>query len=81
MRDNKIIQAVAQFWQRIGVQTTVDAMPWNTFVARAGKLEFSLIFFNNLSRAENAALPADAGSGGFELFGGTEDFLHGIPVR
>jgi peptide/nickel transport system substrate-binding protein len=42
VNDAKIIQAVAQMWQRIGVQTTVDAMPWNTFVARAGKLEFSI---------------------------------------
>jgi len=42
VNDAKIIQAVAQFWQRIGIQTTVDAMPWNTFVARAGKLEFSV---------------------------------------
>jgi peptide/nickel transport system substrate-binding protein len=42
VNDAKIIQAVAQMWQRIGVQTTVDAMPWNTYVARAGKLEFSV---------------------------------------
>ena len=42
VNDAKIIQAVAQFWQRIGVKTTVDAMPWNTYVARAGKLEFSV---------------------------------------
>ena len=39
VNDAKIIQAVAQMWQRIGVQTTVEAMPWNTFVARAGKQE------------------------------------------
>jgi peptide/nickel transport system substrate-binding protein len=42
VNDAKIIQAVAQMWQRIGVQTTVEAMPWNTFVARAGKQEFSI---------------------------------------
>jgi peptide/nickel transport system substrate-binding protein len=42
VNDAKIIQAVAQMWQRIGVQTTVDAMPWNTFIARAGKQEFSI---------------------------------------
>ncbi len=41
VNDAKIIQAVGQMWQRIGVQTTVDAMPWNTFVSRAGKQEFS----------------------------------------
>ena len=42
VNDAKIIQAVAQMWQRIGVRTTVEAMPWNTYVARAGKLEFSI---------------------------------------
>jgi peptide/nickel transport system substrate-binding protein len=42
VNDAKIIQAVAQMWQRIGVQTTVDAIPWNTFIARAGKQEFSI---------------------------------------
>jgi peptide/nickel transport system substrate-binding protein len=42
VNDARIIQAVAQMWQRIGVQTTVEAMPWNTYVARAGKQEFSI---------------------------------------
>ena len=42
VNDAKIIQAVAQMWQRIGVRTTVEAMPWNTYVARAGKQEFSI---------------------------------------
>ena len=41
VNDAKIIQAVAQMWQRIGVQTTVEALPWNNFIARAGKNEFS----------------------------------------
>ena len=45
VNDAKIIQAVAQMWQRIGVQTTVEAMPWNTYVARAGKQEFSVFLF------------------------------------
>jgi peptide/nickel transport system substrate-binding protein len=41
VNDAKIIQAVGQMWQRIGVQTTVEALPWSNFVARAGKQEFS----------------------------------------
>jgi peptide/nickel transport system substrate-binding protein len=41
VNDARIIQAVGQMWTRIGVQTTVDALPWNTFVGRAGKQEFS----------------------------------------
>jgi peptide/nickel transport system substrate-binding protein len=42
VNDAKIIQAVAQMWQRAGIQTTVEALPWNNFVARAGKQEFSV---------------------------------------
>ncbi len=41
VNDAKIIQAVGQMWQRIGVQTTVEGLPWSNFVARAGKQEFS----------------------------------------
>lgn len=42
VNDAKIIQAVAQMWQRIGVQTTVEALPWSNFIARSGKQEFSV---------------------------------------
>lgn len=41
VNDARIIQAVGQMWQRIGVQTTIEALPWNSFVGRAGKQEFS----------------------------------------
>jgi len=39
--DARIIQAVGQMWTRIGVQTTVEAQPWTSYVARAGKQEFA----------------------------------------
>ena len=42
VNDAKIIQAVGQMWQRIGVRTTVEASPWNNFVARAGRQELSI---------------------------------------
>jgi peptide/nickel transport system substrate-binding protein len=42
VNDAKIIQAVAQMWQRIGVQTTVEALPWSNFIARAGRQEMSV---------------------------------------
>jgi peptide/nickel transport system substrate-binding protein len=42
VNDAKVIQAVGQMWQRIGVQTTVEALPWNTFIAKAGKQDFSI---------------------------------------
>lgn len=41
VNDGKIIQAIGQMWSRVGVQTTVDAMTWPTFIGRANKLEFS----------------------------------------
>jgi peptide/nickel transport system substrate-binding protein len=41
LNDARIIQAIGQMWTRIGVRTTVDAQPWTTFVARAGRQEFS----------------------------------------
>ena len=42
MNDAKIIQAVGQMWQRIGVKTQVEGLTWPTFIGRAGKQEFSL---------------------------------------
>ncbi|PWC28661.1 ABC transporter substrate-binding protein [Teichococcus aestuarii] len=40
--DARLAQAVAQMWTRIGVQTTVEAMPWSTYAARGGRQEFSM---------------------------------------
>jgi peptide/nickel transport system substrate-binding protein len=41
INDARIIQAVGQMWTRVGVRTAVEAQPWTTFVARAGRQEFS----------------------------------------
>jgi len=41
INDGRIVQAIGQFWTRMGVRTAVDAQPWTTFVSRAGKQEFS----------------------------------------
>ena len=41
VNDGKIIQAIGQMWSRIGVQTTVDAITWPNYVARANKQEFA----------------------------------------
>ena len=41
VEDAKTVQAVAQFWSRIGVDTKVEVMPANVFFTRAGKREFS----------------------------------------
>jgi peptide/nickel transport system substrate-binding protein len=40
--DSKTAQAVAQMWTRIGVQTTVNALPWASFSARANRQEFGM---------------------------------------
>jgi peptide/nickel transport system substrate-binding protein len=41
VNDAKIVQAVGQMWQRIGVQTTVETVPWASYATRAGKQEFA----------------------------------------
>ncbi|HWL81224.1 MAG TPA: ABC transporter substrate-binding protein [Roseomonas sp.] len=41
MNDGRIVQAIGQFWTRIGIRTSVDAQPWTTFINRAGKQELS----------------------------------------
>jgi peptide/nickel transport system substrate-binding protein len=41
INDSRIVQAVGQMWTRAGVRTAVEAQPWSTFVARAGRQEFS----------------------------------------
>ena len=41
VNDGKIIQAIGQMWSRIGVQTTVDAITWPNYIARANKQDFS----------------------------------------
>ena len=72
VNDAKIIQAVGQMWQRIGVQTTVEALPWNSFVSRAGKQEFSAFLLGwgsstaegtNPLRAQIATWNPDRGMG------------------
>lgn len=40
--DDKIAQAIAQFFARIGVETKVEAMPVNVFLPKASNREFSL---------------------------------------
>ncbi len=42
INDAKVLQAVAQMFSRIGIETTVETMPWATYAGRASKPEFSL---------------------------------------
>jgi len=43
INDAKVLQAVAQMFSRVGVDTQVEILPWSTFITRASKPEFSLI--------------------------------------
>jgi peptide/nickel transport system substrate-binding protein len=40
--DARVAQAVAQMWSRIGVQTSVEALPWASFITRASRQEFGM---------------------------------------
>lgn len=36
------VQAVAQFWSRIGVKTKVEVVPWSVYSGRASKNEYAV---------------------------------------
>ncbi len=40
--DSRLAQAVAQMWTRIGIRTEIEALPWASFSARAGRQEFAM---------------------------------------
>jgi peptide/nickel transport system substrate-binding protein len=42
VNDDRIVQAIAQMWSRIGVRTEVNVMPSNVFFARSARNEFSI---------------------------------------
>jgi peptide/nickel transport system substrate-binding protein len=42
INDAKVLQAVAQMFSRVGVETHVEILPWASYISRASKPEFSL---------------------------------------
>jgi peptide/nickel transport system substrate-binding protein len=55
VNDARIIQAVGQMWQRVGVQTEVDPLPWTSYVSQANKQAFSAFLFGwGTATAENS---------------------------
>ncbi len=42
VNDAKIVQAVAQMFTRIGIQTKAEVMPWSVYAGRSDKGEFSV---------------------------------------
>jgi peptide/nickel transport system substrate-binding protein len=57
VNDARIIQAIGSFWTRIGVRTEVEAMPFTTFVARAGRQELSAFLVGWGSATGEASSP------------------------
>lgn len=57
VNDARIIQAVGQMWQRIGVQTEVDPLPWTSYVSQANKQAFSAFLFGWGSATAEASDP------------------------
>lgn len=57
VNDSQIIQAIGQMWQRIGVKTSVQPLPWSTYVSRAGKQEFPAFLFGWGSATVEASDP------------------------
>jgi peptide/nickel transport system substrate-binding protein len=55
VNDEKVLQALAQMFSRIGIQTTVDALPSASFFPRAGRLEFGF-FFNSWGLGSSGGL-------------------------
>lgn len=43
VNDEQVVQAIAQMWTRIGVQTRVETMPRGPYFTRASRLEFSMM--------------------------------------
>jgi peptide/nickel transport system substrate-binding protein len=60
INDGRIIQAIAQMWTRLGVQTAVEAQPWSAFVGRAGRQEFSAFLVGWGSSSGEASSPLRA---------------------
>ena len=56
VNDARVAQALAQYFQRIGVTVTVDAMPSNVFFARRGRKEFSVPMGGWAASAEETQL-------------------------
>ncbi len=43
VNDSRVVQAVAQMWQRIGVQASIELQPWSTYATRVHKGEYSIM--------------------------------------
>lgn len=76
LNDARVLQAIGQMWQRVGVQTAVEPMPWAAYAARANRGEFSAFLLGGTAATGEASYllrtilglrgpeaPGDAGPG------------------
>ena len=52
--DSRVVQSIAQMWNRIGVKAKAEVMPWSVYFPRVGKREFSVYLMSSGSIAEMA---------------------------
>ena len=50
----RVVQSIAQMWNRIGVTAKAEVMPWSIYFPKAGKREFSIWLLSSGSIAEMA---------------------------
>ncbi len=55
--DARVLQAIAQMWNRIGVVATVEALPWASFSGRQGRQEFSTYLLGGTAVTSEASYP------------------------
>nr|WP_245215206.1 ABC transporter substrate-binding protein [Pararoseomonas baculiformis] len=55
--DARVLQAIGQMWQRVGVQTTVEALPWASYSGRQGRREFSAYLLGGTAATSEASYP------------------------
>ncbi len=60
LNDERIAQAIGQMWSRIGVRTSVEALPWTSFVAHANKQDYSAFLQGWASATGEASNPLRA---------------------
>jgi peptide/nickel transport system substrate-binding protein len=60
VEDERVLQALAQQFQRVGIQVKVEAMPWSVYVGRANRREFSAMYFGWGSATGEASSPLRA---------------------
>jgi peptide/nickel transport system substrate-binding protein len=77
INDEKILQAVAQMLTRIGIDTSVEAMPQAVFFSRAAKLEFSLMLVGWGSGTGEASSPLKSLLATYDVAKGTGVFNRG----